>query len=61
MRVKLIDDVYMKGECSIKTGACTAKTVDSIKAVLLSDQAQINVCHVCLDEKILAGEWVVEG
>ena len=61
MRVDPIG-VVMMGECSIKTDACTAKTVNPITAVWAPPgRTQIDVCHVCLDEKILAGDWDVEG
>jgi hypothetical protein len=54
--------VVMKGECSIKTKVCTAKTPGPITAVWASPgRTQINVCRACLEEKMRAGEWEVEG
>lgn len=54
--------VVMKGVCSIQTPRCTAKIEGPITAVWGEPgQTQINVCRMCLEEKIRLGEWEVEG
>jgi hypothetical protein len=54
--------IVMMGECSIKTEACTAKTVNPITAVWAPPgRTQIDVGGACLEEKIRRGEWEVEG
>ena len=54
--------VVMTGECSIKTSACTSKSRGPITAVWgPPGRTQINVCGACLEEKMRAGEWEVEG
>lgn len=54
--------VVMRGVCSIQTDQCTAKEEGPITAVWgPPGQTQINVCRVCLEEKIRLGEWEVEG
>ena len=54
--------VTLKGVCSIQTERCTAKTEAPITAVWgPPGQTQINVCRVCLEEKMRLGEWEVEG
>ena len=54
--------IVLKGVCSIQTNRCTAKQEGPITAVWgPPGQTQINVCRMCLEEKIRLGEWEVEG
>lgn len=54
--------VIMCGICSVQTDKCLAKEVAPITAVWVPPgRQQLNVCNVCLEEKIRIGEWVVEG
>ena len=54
--------VVMKGVCSLQAPRCTAKTEGAVTAVWgPPGQTQINVCRMCLEEKIRLGEWEVEG
>ena len=52
--------VVMKGVYSIQTSRCTATQEGPITAVWgPPGQTQINVCRMCLEEKIRLGEWEV--
>jgi len=54
--------IVLRAVCTIQTNRCTAKTEGPITAVWGSPgQTQINVCRICLEEKIRLGEWEVEG
>jgi hypothetical protein len=54
--------VVLQGVCDIQTDRCTAKAGGSITAVWgPPGRTQINVCRVCLEEKMRRGEWEVAG
>jgi len=65
--------VILHGVCDIQTERCTAKAGGAITAVWgPPGRTQINVCRVCLEEKMRRGEglrpaptqsrqWKVEG
>ena len=54
--------VILHGVCDIQTDRCIAKDGGAITAVWgPPGRTQINVCRVCLEEKMRCGEWIVEG
>lgn len=54
--------VVMRGECDIKTEACTAKEHGPITAVWTPPgRTQTNVCRPCLEEMVRSGKWEIEG
>lgn len=54
--------VIMYGICLVQTDKCIAKEIAPITAVWVPPgRQQINICKVCLDEKIRLGEWIIEG
>lgn len=54
--------VIFTGVCSIQTEKCVAKQPSPITAVWTSPgRMQIDVCRICLEEQIRAGEWEIQG
>jgi hypothetical protein len=54
--------VVLRGVCSIQAAPCTAREEAAITAVWgPPGRTQLNVCRACLEAKIQAGEWEVEG
>lgn len=54
--------VVMTGVCSIQGKTCRARTPYPITAVWAPPgRTQVDVCRPCLEEKILNGDWYVEG
>jgi len=54
--------VVMIDICSIQTDKCVAKKPAPVTAVWTSPgRTQMNVCRPCLEEKIRAGEWEIQG
>jgi len=54
--------VVMIDICSIQTDKCVAKKPAPVTAVWSPPgRTQMNVCRPCLEEKIRAGEWEIQG
>jgi hypothetical protein len=54
--------VIFKGICDIQTDRCLAKQTAPVTAVWgAPGRSQINVCRPCLEEKVRAGEWEIQG
>jgi hypothetical protein len=50
--------IVFRGECSIRTGQCTALNGGAITAVWeMPSRRQINVCSSCLTEMVREGKW----
>ncbi|MEK8015586.1 MAG: hypothetical protein VSS75_001875 [Candidatus Parabeggiatoa sp.] len=54
--------VILVDSCHVQTERCVAKKQAPITAVWTSPgRTQVNVCRPCLEEKIRAGEWAIQG
>lgn len=54
--------VVFSGSCGVQTVRCMTAEWGALTAVWgPPGQTQINVCGACLDEKVRAGEWMIEG
>ncbi len=54
--------VILVDVCHVQTENCVAKKTAPVTAVWTAPgRTQVNVCRPCLEEKIRAGEWKIEG
>jgi hypothetical protein len=54
--------VILVDVCSVQTERCVAKQIAPVTAIWTSPgRTQVNVCRPCLEEKIRAGEWEIQG
>jgi hypothetical protein len=55
--------VVLTADCDIKSDVCTAKDAPAPLTAVWAPpgRTQVNVCRACLEERIRAGLWEVEG
>lgn len=54
--------VIFSGSCAVQTKRCISRERGALTAVWgPPGETQIDVCGACLEEKVRAGEWQIEG